>query len=269
VTHPTRYEELGHFLRSRRERLAPAAVGLPAGARRRTRGLRREEVAVLAHLSPTWYAYLEQGRPVHPSAAVLDSLADALLLGPTERRYLHALGAPPSPAVQQRLDLPDGVVAEVGAVMALSDATGHPAYAVDGRGRLLGWNGPATDWYDDFAAHPQPNIVRWLLTAPAARERIVDWESEARDLTARVRFFVGTSAADEPARALVAELRAGSAEFARWWDEHDVSEQDSRSRTFRRPSGAVTTLRLVVLRLAVHPSVTVVLHAPAAARGAG
>ncbi|HEY7487060.1 MAG TPA: helix-turn-helix transcriptional regulator [Streptosporangiaceae bacterium] len=88
-------QELARFLKSRRAKVTPAAAGLPTGLRRRTTGLRREEVAVLAGLSPTWYTYLEQGRDIHPSAQVLDALARVLRLTEDERRYLHmlALGA--------------------------------------------------------------------------------------------------------------------------------------------------------------------------------
>lgn len=263
--------ELGRFLRSRRERLAPEAVGLPPGVRRRSPGLRREEVAVLASLSPTWYTYLEQGRRIRASAEVLDGLADALRLDDTERRYLHALGSPPSPQVQLDLTPSADAVAAVRRLTDLAAALPHPVYAVDGRGELLGWNPPAADWYDDFAARPERerNIARWMFTAPVARERIVHWERDARDLAARIRFFVGTSRLDAGSAELVADLRAGCAEFGRWWDAHDVAEQEPRERTFRRPGGDECTLRLTVLRLAVCPSVTVVFHGPAGDLPAG
>lgn len=263
---PSQHAELGHFLRSRRARLAPEHVGLPAGVRRRSRGLRREEVAVLANLSPTWYTYLEQGRRIRPSAEVLDGLADALRLNPTERRYLHALGSPPSPQVQLNLSPPPDAVDSVRRLMALTAAVPYPAYAIDGRGELLGWNPHTVEWYDDFGAYPerQRNIARWMFTAPQARARIVDWERDAQNLAARMRFFVGTSRLDPQALELVTDMRAGCTEFDRWWDTHDVVEQDARQRTFRHPVYGEHTLQLTVLRLAVCPSVTVVFHMPVA-----
>lgn len=260
----SQHTELGHFLRSRRERLAPEHVGLPPGVRRRSRGLRREEVAVLANLSPTWYTYLEQGRRIRPSAEVLDGLADALRLNPTERRYLHALGSPPSPQVQLDLNPPAHAVDAVRRLMALTAAVPYPAYAVDGRGELLGWNPHAVEWYDDFGAYPERerNIARWMFTAPTARTRITHWERDARNLAARIRFFIGTSRLDPEAVDLVTDMRAGCAEFGRWWDTHDVVEQEAGHRSFRHPEHGEVTLELTVLRLASCPSVSVVFHSP-------
>lgn len=260
----SQHAELGHFLRSRRARLLPEDVGLPPGGRRRSRGLRREEVAVLANLSPTWYTYLEQGRRIRPSAEVLDALADALRLNATERRYLHALGSPPSPQVQLQLAPPPDAVSTVRQLMALTAAVPYPAYAIDGRGALLGWNPHTTEWYDDFDAYPERerNIARWMFTAPAARSRIVHWERDAQNLAARIRFFIGTSRLDPEAVELVTDMRAGCAEFDRWWDSHDVVEQEARHRTFRHPDLGECTLQLTVLRLAVCPAVTVVFHMP-------
>lgn len=260
----SQHAELGHFLRSRRERLAPEHVGLPAGVRRRSRGLRREEVAVLANLSPTWYTYLEQGRRIRPSGEVLDGLADALRMNPTERRYLHALGSPPSPQVQMDLSPPPDAVDSVRRLMALTAAVPYPAYATDGRGELLGWNPHAVEWYDDFGAYPERerNIARWMFTAPTARARILDWEVDARNLAARIRYFIGTSRLDPQVLDLVTDMRAGCSEFDRWWESHDVVDQEARHRSFRHPVRGACTLQLTVLRLAVCPSVTVVFHSP-------
>jgi transcriptional regulator with XRE-family HTH domain len=177
--------ELARFLRSRRERIRPSDVGLPDGPRRRAQGLRREEVAVLAGLSPTWYAYLEQGRGIHPSREVLDSLARALRLTEDERRYLHNLahgaGTHPSrlPAEVSAIDLIRQVVAQF-------EESPCPVYAADQYCDLLAWNRAACEWYDDWNAMPvqERNILRWMLVSPAAQLRLLDLEEDTRDLIA-------------------------------------------------------------------------------------
>lgn len=264
MTAASHRSDLGHFLRSRRERLSPEAVGLPPGVRRRSPGLRREEVAVLANVSPTWYTYLEQGRRIRPSNEVLDSLADALRLNVTERRYLHALGSPPSPQVQPDLSPPPDAVHAVQQLMDLAGALPYPVYATDGRGTFLGWNANTPEWYDDFSSYPvrQRHMGWWMFTSPVARERLVHWENDAKDFAARIRYFLGTSRADLEVRKIVADLCEHCPEFSRWWDTHDVVEQEARHRTFRHPRRGVCRLRLTVVRLAVCPSVSIIFHVP-------
>jgi len=187
---------LGQLLRSRRERLVPADVGLPAGlsaGRRRTAGLRREEVAMLAHLSVTYYTFLEQGRPVRPSAQVLDALAAALRMSAAERRYLHVLaygpdedhanhqnndenGAPP-----ERLD---PAVADL--VQRLEP---FPALVKGRRWDVLAANPAARELFADWATPrtQERNLVRWMFTTDQAREVYLEWEPEARALLGRFR----------------------------------------------------------------------------------
>src|SRR5690349_18014228 len=157
---------LAAFLRSRRERVTPESVGLPVGPRRRTSGLRREEVAVLAGLSPTWYTYLEQGRDIHPSVEVLDSLARVLHLSEDERRYMRLLAQGNGSKLRPLV----GEVPAEDLVRQLVRAAGdgpYPIYAVDRYCDLLAWNGAATRYYTDFGqlARDQCNMMRWLLVA--------------------------------------------------------------------------------------------------------
>lgn len=261
-----RFAELGHFLRTRRERLSPEAVGLPAGPRRRTSGLRREEVAVLANVSTTWYTYLEQGREIRPSAEILDSFANALRLDHTERRYLHALGASPASSV-----LPDPTpdaeaIALVCRLMDVNSDMPYPVYATDGMGGLLAWNMQMSEWYSDFSESVgrSRNIVWWLFTAPEAAERIAEWDRDAREMVARIRFFVGTCRPHHIIDGMVRDLCEVSADFARWWDEHDVVDQEARARTFHHPRLGTRTLQLLVVRPSISPSVSIVFHLPPA-----
>ncbi len=264
MTGRTQHSELGHFLRTRRERVAPESVGLPSGPRRRSRGLRREEVALLADVSPSWYTYLEQGRRVRPSAEVLDSLASALRLDQTERRYLHALGAGPAESVRQDPTPDIDTTALVVRLMQTSDVLPYPIYVMDGLGDLIAWNAQTTEWYCDFSAREGRgrNMVWWLFTAPEARERIASWRDDAREIVGRIRFLVGTSRAHPAVEESVRALYAASEDFARWWDEHDVVDQEARQRTFRHPRLGVRVLDLFVVRPAVNPAVSIVFHLP-------
>ena len=177
---------LGQLLRSRRERLAPADVGLPPGQRRRAAGLRREEVALLASLSTTYYTFLEQGRPVRPSAQVLDALAAALRMSAAERRYLHILagadddndhhGAPP-----ERLD---PAVADL--VQRLEP---YPTLVKGRRWDVLAANPAARELFADWDTPrtTERNLVRWMFTTDQAREIYLEWEPEARAMLGRGR----------------------------------------------------------------------------------
>jgi len=256
--------ELGGFLRNRRERLAPEVVGLSSGPRRRTVGLRREEVAVLAHVSPTWYAYLEQGRKVRPSSEVIESLADALRLDNVERRYLRALAtARAAPLLSGRPEPHPDAIALVEQLVQSSSAMPYPVYAVDPRGMLIAGNAHMREWYGEMKAPDgqQPNMVRWLFTATEARERIAGWERDARDVAARIRFYNATSPANGT-ETFIEELRASSRDFDGWWSSYEVAEQDARDRRFAGRDGTIRTLQLAVVRPAVSPSVTIVFHLP-------
>jgi transcriptional regulator with XRE-family HTH domain len=255
-------KELAHFLRSRRERVSPAEVGLPAGnTRRRTAGLRREEVAVLAGLSTSWYTYLEQGRQVRPSPEVLDSLARVLRMSEDERRYLHVLA---HGQVRRSVPLtPAGAGREI-LMQALVADSPYPAYAGDHRGDLLAWNPAAAQWYEDWSRYPveERNIVRWMLLSPQAKACLVDWESDVRDSVARWRAEAARWPTDPRTRALIAELSRLSPEFTRWWDSHHVQEHRSRIRRFRHPRLGLRTVRILPVTSPEFPTQAIILHLP-------
>lgn len=260
-------QELARFLKSRRSRITPADVGLPPGLRRRAPGLRREEVAVLAALSPTWYTYLEQGRDVHPSAQVLDSLARVLRLTEDERAYLHALAgsatSAPAPATRPpALDV--AAEALVRQLVRVAEHDPHPVYAVDLYSDLIAWNPAAVSYYTDFGALPEKrrNMLRWMLEYPEARQRLPDWKDETRDVVARLRVMAAANDRDPRLRALVDELMLTSPEFDGWWHEHHVLGHRSRLRRFRHPRLGEQTLRLLITSAPDFAPAIVVFHLP-------
>jgi transcriptional regulator with XRE-family HTH domain len=255
--------ELARFLRSRRERITPEQVGLPESSRRRIRGLRREEVAVLAGLSPTWYTYLEQARDIRPSPEVLDSLAQVLQLTEDERQYLHqlALGHVESTFPVSSAALVNSLVVDL---VQLAGQIPYPLYAIDYAAELIAWNDAAREWYTDWAILPgiERNIVWWMLMNPEARERIVDWDDDARDIVGRTRALSARFPNDPRVNELIARLQAESDEFVRWWPDHEVRGQGQRSRRFRVKGLGIRSMRLVVVHPADDPHVTMAFHLP-------
>ena len=252
--------QLGEFLRNRRERIEPADVGLPPGLRRRTRGLRREEVAVLSGLSPTWYTYLEQGRDINPSSQVLDSLAQVLKLSDDERQYLHSLvtpNEPPTPA-------PDAAAAIIAQFVRLADASPYPVYGINLYSELLAWNPAVADYYTDFGALPagRRNMLQWMLEAPEARERLVDWEEDTRAVVARLRAMSADHGGDQRLMTMIGELKLTSAKFSEWWEDHDVLGHGGQLRRFNHPEHGERTLRLMIAHSPDFEPAIVVFHLP-------
>jgi transcriptional regulator with XRE-family HTH domain len=248
---------LGQLLRSRRERLTPAEVGLVAGGRRRTAGLRREEVAMLANVSATYYTFLEQGRPVRPSAQVLDSLASALRMSAAERRYLHVLAhgadgegeAPPEqvdPAVEDLVRRMDP----------------YPTLVKGRRWDVLAANAAARELFDDWD-QGERNLVRWMFTAGRAREVYLEWEPEARAMLGRFRLAAARYPDDPGLRALIAELHRDSEHVRDWWPRHDVTALGSGTKKLRHPRLGPVEYAHVVLQVADHPDQTLVTYSPA------
>ncbi len=253
---------LGQLLRDRRARLSPADVGLPSGSRRRTAGLRREEVALLASVSPTYYTFLEQGRPVRPSEQVLDALADALRMTAAERRYLRVLahggdpGTPVSPeaAAPERID--PGVA---GLVQRLEP---HPAIVKGRRWDVLAANPAARALFTDWEALPpgQRNLVRWMFTAPRARQVYLEWEPEARAMLGRFRLAAARHPGDPSFTALIEDLQRDSEQVRAWWPRHDVLEVGSGTKKLRHPTLGPAEYSHVVLQVADHPDQTLVTY---------
>ena len=224
--------ELAEFLGSRRRQIDPRAAGLPAGGNRRTPGLRREEVALLAGVSHTWYTWLEQGRAVRPSRQVVDALARTLRLSPAEHEYLLRLaghlGAPPDGGA-------DGLPAHV---QRLLDVLGpSPAYAITATWSIVGWNQAYERLYPGVAAVPaaERNLLWLVFTDPAVRELLGDWSTDSRRFLTQFRAEVGPRLADPELVDLVARLEAASDSFRAGWASRDVDRFTSRERRFEHP----------------------------------
>jgi transcriptional regulator with XRE-family HTH domain len=255
-----RRRELGDFLRGRRERLTPEKAGLPSGGRRRTRGLRREEVAILAGVSPTWYTFMEQARDVRASVQVLESLARALQLDAGERTHLFLLahGEAP-PLLSLEVETVDRALAQL---LALLEP--NPAYVTGRRWDVLAANRPGRALYTDWLALPtdRRNVLLWTFTASEARERLVEWEAEAQALLARFRTASGRYVEDPGFVSLIAELHEASAEFRDWWPRHDVKTRESGIKLIHHPSTGRMTLTHTVLHAAEAPEQKLVVYYP-------
>ncbi|AGL18231.1 helix-turn-helix transcriptional regulator [Actinoplanes sp. N902-109] len=246
--------QLGAFLRSRRERLSPADAGLPPTGRRRTPGLRREEVAMLAGMSATWYTYLEQGRDVRPSEQVLRALAGTLRLSDAERDHLlHLAGG--TPVAGEADETPDPATAALPALLGP-----HPAYLTGARFDVLACNDAATHLLSGLRAGT--NLARWIFLHDEARTVLVDWEPVAQGLLARLR----AAAARHPGHAgfdrLVADLHRASPEVRAWWPRYDIATASSGVKRVRHPEQGVITLRHTALLVADHPDQTLVVYTP-------
>lgn len=211
-------KSLGDFLKSRRTRLDPASFGF--SGRRRTPGLRREEVAQRANISATWYTWLEQGRGGGPSAEVLERIAAALMLTDAEREHLFMLGLGRPPEVRYRRA--DGVSPRLQRLLDSLDAS--PAIIKTATWDVVAWNRAAAVVLTDYDALPagQRNILHFLFRNPAVRAQQHDWDSIARFVVGAFRADVARAGLTSEAAELVAELRGMSPEFDALWQENEV-----------------------------------------------
>ena len=225
--------QLGTFLRDRRMKLDPAAFGFPV-ERRRTPGLRREEVAQRANISPTWYAWLEQGRGGAPSADVLDRLARALMLTDIEREHLFLLGLGRPP--EARYHRSEGVTPRLQRVLDAFDPS--PALIRTATWDVIAWNQAAAALLMDYGALPpeQRNMLRFVFLDPRARSAHYDWESVARLVLGAFRLELARAGAAAEVEPLVDELRRLSPEFDAMWRDNEVRPASSRRRQAHTPS---------------------------------
>ncbi|MFI7450777.1 helix-turn-helix transcriptional regulator [Nonomuraea sp. NPDC049714] len=256
-------QELGAFLRSRRERLRPEDVGLPSGSRRRTPGLRREEVAVLAHISTEYYVRLEQGRAPRPSGAVLAGIGGALRLTDAEADHLHVLaGTAPSRTGLHRRDVRPSILA------LLERLPQSAAIVVSAAFEVLAWNDLAAALMENFAelAPADRNLARRAFLAPARAEATLYGISDAaqfrHNVVMELRLALARYPSDPAVTELVDELRAGSPEFARLWERHDVQPAPMLRKTFRHPLVGEITVDCDALTLTDRDQRLVLYSAP-------
>ncbi len=253
-----RRSDLADFLRQRRSALRPADVGLGVGSRRRTAGLRREEVAGLAGVSVSWYTWLEQGRPINVSTDVLHALARALRLDPVEIEHLMALAGHPA----RRRVIPGHDAAPDGVVDLLKALDPCPAYVLGPRWDVLAWNTAQERLYPEFARlqPPDRNLVWIVFVEPRARLLIGDWQAEARRVLSQFRADTTPIRDDPEVLNLVERLMGASTEFAAWWPRHDVGGFSERVRSFHHPVAGGLRFLTEQLIPAGEPDLRIVVH---------
>jgi transcriptional regulator with XRE-family HTH domain len=254
-----RRQILAAFLRQRRARLSPSDVGLPSGLRRRTPGLRREEVAQLANMGTSWYINMEQGRNMRPSPQILESLAQALKLTVNERRHLfllagQALPALPSPAeesispaIQQMLD----------------DLNPTPAYVMGRRYDYLAWNDAADGLFtlSEATSRHARNLIWRLFTSQKMRER-ANWEMIARATLAEFRTASAHNPDDRWFEELIEDLKQVSPEFCHWWPHHDVRSALDGHKVIEHPILGRLEFEHFVLQVVNNPDIRIMVYTP-------
>ncbi len=254
---------LGDFVRAQREKLTPADAGLAVPGRRRTPGLRREEVAQLAGLSTTWVTWIEQGRNVSASPPALVRLARALRLARAERAYLFELAGKRDP------EQPDDGAEDVGpALKACIETIASPAYLLDRGWNARAWNAPAEGLFLGWLNVPGArNLLRFIFLEPAARALIDGWDERARRVVAEFRAHAGSHLNDTALHDLVADLLRQSPDFARLWQQHDVLGREGGARTFHHPVDGFLRFEQVTFDLASQPGMKLAILVPSGRGG--
>jgi len=250
--------EFGAFLSSRRARLQPAEFGLPAGPRR-TAGLRREEVAVLAGVSVSWYTWLEQGRDIQPSAEALKRIAKVLRLDRVESAHLFALSSLEAPAAVTGGGVSPGLEMLVRAIDPI------PAYVRNTRLDILAWNDAVADMLVDYGSllPHERNTLRLLFLYVPYRTRILDWEQMARGMISAFRAARAQARDKAPFDSLVEELSHASPEFRAWWQDTDVKGfEEGRKRLVHPKTGTLMDFTYVALTPEGRPDLSLVTYIP-------
>jgi transcriptional regulator with XRE-family HTH domain len=256
-----RRQALADFLRKRRALLSPADVGLPPGLRRRTPGLRREEIAQLANIGISWYVWLEQGRDVHPSPQVLESLAQALRLTLNERRHLFLLAGQPLPPPAAPLE----ESASPALQQVLDDLNPSPAYVLGRRYDYLAWNQAADRLFAISEASPRyaRNLIWRLFTSPTMRER-PNWEQIARSTLAEFRTANARYPGDRWFEELIENLKQVSPDFCRWWPHHDVRSALDGHKIIEHPALGYLEFEHITLQVLSNPDIRIMIYTPLA-----
>jgi transcriptional regulator with XRE-family HTH domain len=256
-----RLQELGDFLRTRRARLMPEEVGLPKGTRRKTPGLRRMEVAQLVGVSVDWYTWLEQGRPITPSTQVLERLVQTLRLDANERTHLFLLAQQqPPPALVQEPEIVSP------ALQHFLDQFGpRPAFVSGRRWDILAWNDAGCAVFGDYRRLTAPrerNTIWGIFTNPLARQIIVNWEEDARQLLAQFRNMCGRYPGDAQLTELIHDLMLASPEFRAWWPDHEVRGGQEGRKMLNHPQVGYLVFERLTFQVFDTPDLKVTVYTP-------
>ena len=251
---------LGSYLKDRRARLDPKSFGF-SSSRRRTPGLRREEVAQRANVSATWYTWLEQGRGGAPSSEVLDRIARALVLSDVEREHMFLLaqGRPP----EVRYQAAEGVTPRLQRVLDAFESS--PAIVKNVAWDIVGWNKAALAVLTDYRMIPpaQRNVLRFMFLDARVRAAQADWESVARGMLATFRTDIARVGAAETVKPLIDELSRLSPDFARLWRENDVRSHGEGTKLLRHPVAGMLGLEYSVFAVDGQPDLGLIVYNPA------
>ena len=256
---------LGSYLKDRRAKLDPAAFGFTS-SRRRTPGLRREEVAQRANVSTTWYTWLEQGRGGAASADVLDRIARALMLTEVEREHLFLLGLGRAPDVKYRES--QSISPRLQRLLDTLDVA--PALIRTATWDVVAWNQAATAVLSDYAAMEaaRRNVIRLIFLDPNVRAAQPDWESTARFVVGSFRADATRAGATEAVRALVEEMCARSQDFARLWRDHDVRNHGEGTKFIKHKKAGLIGLEYSAFAVDARPDLNLIVYNPATAKDA-
>ena len=250
---------LGTYLKDRRARLDPTAFGF-ALKRRRTPGLRREEVAQRANVSATWYTWLEQGRGGAPSADVLDRIARAMMLTDVEREHLFLLGLGRPPEV--RYHAPEGISPRLQRVLDTLEYS--PAFIRTATWDVIAWNKAAATVLTDYGTLPegQRNVLRMMFRDSRVRAAQPNWQSVARYVVASFRADVARAGAARNVQSLVDELCATSAEFAAMWRDNDVQGHGDGVKVLHHPTAGPLSMEFSAFAVDGRPDLNMVSTIP-------
>jgi transcriptional regulator with XRE-family HTH domain len=254
-----RRAELGEFLKARRARLSPGDFGMPPGSRRRTPGLRREEVALLAGVGVTWYTWLEQGRQINASTQVLDAVASTLRLDRAEREHLYRLAeATPLRTECASMAVPDTIREIVRSLDPL------PASLLNGRHDVLLSNDASEELFWEWHSMPcvHKNTLWCCITEPSARSKFPEYETHVRYLVARMRSAYSRHIGDPDWEEDIRRLASLSREFADLWARHEVADPEPRTLTYLHPRAGALDLAVSELALPDIPEARIVIYTP-------
>jgi len=255
-----RYKELGDFLKTRRAKILPSQVGLISGQRRRTPGLRREEVAQMAGVSLTWYTWLEQGRPIQVSTPVVENLSRVLQLDREECHHLYRLANQPLPA-----DIPESRETVSPALLhVLDNLTYCPSLITDQRWNVIAWNKASCTIFGDFKvmSDRERNIVWSMFTDSKYKELFVDWERLARGMVGRFRSTSGKHLEDFWFTQFIDELKTRSPEFALWWPLHEIENNGELYKQMNHPQVGQLDFEISNFDVSDHSRLKMAVHVP-------
>jgi transcriptional regulator with XRE-family HTH domain len=254
-----RHAELGKFLKARRARLSPGDFGMPPGTRRRTPGLRREEVALLAGVGVTWYTWLEQGRQINASTQVLDAVARTLRLDRAEREHLYRLAeATPLRTERPRQAIPDSIREILRSLDPL------PASLINSRFDILLSNDASEELFWEWHTMPcvHKNTLWCCITEPTARGKFPEYEDHVRYLVARLRSAYSRNVGDPDWEEDIRRLASLSRDFSDLWARHEVADCEPRTLTYQHPRAGQVSLVVSELDVAMMPEARIVVYTP-------